>query len=71
MESLLIAIGLLIVALAFCIRLIFPRETWTKLLADLIHDGLQGVWHLVFGHRKVRIVPKKLKGIKKKTKRKP
>jgi hypothetical protein len=56
MESLIIAIGLLIVALAFCVRFILPREVWTQVLGEIIHDGLQGIWHLVFGPRKVRIV---------------
>jgi hypothetical protein len=59
MESLIIAIALLIVALAFCIRFILPREVWTEVLAEIIHDGLQGVWHLIFGPRKVRVVREK------------
>jgi len=55
-DALVIAIALLIVALALCIRFILPRQVWTELLAEVIHDGLQGVWHVIFGPRKVRIV---------------
>jgi hypothetical protein len=58
-ESLFVAIGLLIVGLALCVRLILPRAVWTEVLGEIIHDGLQGVWHLIFGPRKVRIVGEK------------
>ena len=69
MESFVIAIGLLVVIVVICVRFILPREVWTEVLSEIIHDGLQGIWHLVFGPRKVRVVPnekKKALGITKK-----
>jgi hypothetical protein len=56
MESLIVAIGLLVVILGICVRFILPREVWTEVLSEIIHDGLQGIWHLIFGPRKVRVV---------------
>ena len=55
MESLLIAIGLLVVVLIIGVRFVLPREVWTEVLSEIIHDALQGIWHLIFGPRKVRV----------------
>jgi len=65
-ESLVIAAGVLIVALVVCVRFILPRDVWTEVLADTIHDGLQAIWRLLFGARKVRVVGEKTRGIRTK-----
>ena len=57
-----VAIALLVFVFVLCVRLILPKKVRRKLLAEIIHDGLQGLWHLVFGPRKVRIDHGKIKG---------
>ena len=54
--SLLASIALLLVTLGIFIRLLLPRDVRHKLVADLIHDGVRGLWRLVFGPRRVRVV---------------
>ena len=67
MESFFIVIGLLLFGLGMLVRMFVPREVWTKVLSGIISDGLRGIWHFLFGPRKVSIVPgKKAKRKKKK-----
>ena len=54
--SLLVSIALLLVIFGIFIRLLLPRDVRHKLAADLIHDGIRGLWRLVFGPRRVRVV---------------
>ena len=59
MEALIISIALLVVAFGFGIRFILPREVWTNVLSEIIHDAIQGIWSLIFGPPRVRVVRKK------------
>jgi len=63
-ESLVVAIGVLAVALMLCIRFVLPRDIWTEVMAEIIHDAMQGLWRLVFGPRKVQVVSDKDKRVK-------
>jgi hypothetical protein len=54
--SLLLGIGLLVVALVIGIRFLLPRDVRNEVAAEVIHDGLQGIWRSIFGPRKVRVV---------------
>ncbi len=56
MELFLIAIGIPILFIIVCIRFILPREVRNDLMAELIHDGIEKIWELIFGEKKVRIV---------------
>ncbi len=56
MELLIFSIALLIGVVVFSIRFFLPRDVRNAVLAEVIHDFLQGIWHFIFGPRKVRVV---------------
>jgi len=67
MEALIISLGFLVMALVVCVRFVLPREVIHDVMGEVIHDILQGIWHTIFGPRKVRIVEDKrerLPGVK-------
>ena len=53
---LIFALVMILIALALCVRFILPRDVWSDVLAAIIHDGLKGIWHLIFGPERVRVV---------------
>lgn len=59
MASLIVAIAFIVIGVFLTIRIILPREVWTEVFAEIIHDALQGLWRLVFGPRKVHIARRK------------
>jgi hypothetical protein len=70
MEKVIIPLAFLVFALYLCVRFALPRRVRQQLAADLIHDVLLGLWRLVFGPRKVRVVQNKKdgpRGVEKKT----
>lgn len=38
------------------LRFILPREVRSAVLSEVIHDMIKGIWHAIFGPRKVRVV---------------
>lgn len=59
METLIIPLGFLVMALVVCVRFIIPRDVRHEVMGEVIHDILKGVWHVIFGPRKVRVVEDK------------
>ncbi len=74
MESLVVVfvmLGFLIFPIVLCARLFLPREVIHAVIAEVIHDMLQGMWRTIFGAKKVRVVRDKnerVAGIKEKFK---
>lgn len=69
MESFLISIVFLVFVLVLCLRLILPKAVRHELLAEIIHDGLKGLWHLLFGPRRVKITRDRKRGLLKSKKK--
>ena len=65
MESFIFPIVFLIFVLVLCVRFILPKAVRHELLAEIIHDGLKGLWHLLFGPRRVKIARDRKKGLLK------
>jgi len=48
----LILLGLCLKVAAGCLR---PSRLWSRVLAGWIQDSVRALWHVLFGHPKVRI----------------
>ena len=59
MESLIVALAFLLFGLILCMRLIIPRDVMHEVMGDLLADIIKGLWHMIFGARKVRVVEDK------------
>jgi hypothetical protein len=46
----------MLMAVGIGFRMILPRGIWTDFFADLLHSAVLGIWHVIFGPPKVRVV---------------
>lgn len=59
MESLaapIVALAILMFGLVIAWKMIMPRGIASHVLAEVIHDIIQGVWHFILGPRRVHFV---------------